>query len=174
MVPGNTLNTHQEKIAAYVSENKPMSISVNFVADDIGAFAFFGNQKRYNRLDDKRKGRKIIVSSNVKSNNQSDIVVNYHSLINRGYEYFENSTIMLFKLLKRLNPKIVSIAGFDGFSEGAGDNYADSSFQNERHVSEFKKLNSEIRIMFNEIVETMSPDCKFKFLTPSIFDRKGE
>lgn len=169
VVPGNTLNTHKSKIDAYISDVKPVIISVNFVADEKEAYSFFGNQKRYNRLEDARKGRRVIISSNVKSDCSTDIVVNYHSLINRGYEYFENSTIMLFKLLKRLNPKRISIAGFDGFNESAGDNYADSSFQNERHVAEFKKLNAEIHTMFNEIVETMSPDCVFKFITPSMF-----
>lgn len=172
VVPGNSLNTHKAKIDAYINDVKPVIISVNFVADEKDAYSFFGNQKRYNRLEDARKGRHVIISSNVKSDCLTDIVVNYHSLINRGYEYFENSTIMLFKLLKRLNPKRVSIAGFDGFSESAGDNYADSSFQNERHVAEFKKLNAEIHTMFNEIVETMSPDCIFKFITPSMFENK--
>lgn len=44
-------------------------------------------------------------------------MVNYQSLINRGYKYFENSTIMLLSLLKRINPSKIVIAGFDGFRE---------------------------------------------------------
>ena len=112
----------------------------------------------------------MIISSNIKSDGTENILVNYHSLINRGYTYFENSAIMLFNLLKRLKPKQVSIAGFDGFNKAIGDNYSDMSFQNERHVCEFSKLNEELNEMFNEIVETMSPDCKFVFLTPSLFE----
>ncbi|MBR4625972.1 MAG: hypothetical protein IKO56_10615, partial [Alphaproteobacteria bacterium] len=115
-------------------------------------------------------GRKIIISSNVKSDNESDTIVNYHSLINRQYTYFENSTMMLLTLLKRLNPSHVIMAGFDGFSENAKDNYSDSSFQNDRHIREFETLNKEIGAMFHEIVEKMSPKCDFKFLTPSLFE----
>ena len=146
---------------------------MNFVADEKSAFAFFGNQRRYSRLEKKRNGRHSIISSNVKSSNIDDIVVNYHSLINRGYTYFENSTIMLFKLLKRLNPNKVVIAGFDGFADSVTDNYSDGSFQNVRHKSEFDLLNKELGAMFEEIKETMEPGCVFEFLTPSIFSKKS-
>ena len=169
MVPGNTLNTHREKIDSYIMENKPVVISVNFVADEPSAIAFFGNQKRYTRLESKRFDRKVIISSNIKSTSGDDIVVNYHSLINRGYKYFENSTIMLFNLLKRINPSKVTVAGFDGFDEHNESNYADTSYQNERHVGEFETLNREIKAMFKEIVETMTPGCDFKFITPSLY-----
>ena len=171
MVPGNTLNTHRKEIDSYISKNHPIVISVNFVADEPSAYAFFGNQKRYNRLLDKRDGRKVIISSNIKSDSDSDIVVNYHSLINRGYKYFENSAIMLFNMLRRINPAKVTIAGFDGFDENSSDNYADKSYQNERHVGEFAELNKEITEMFKEIVETMSPACEFKMITPSLFEK---
>lgn len=170
MVPGNTLNTHREKIDNYVKEHHPIVISVNFVADEPSAYAFFGNQKRYNRLQTKRVERNVIVSSNIKPNNGKDIVVNYQSLINRGYKYFENSTIMLLSLLKRINPSKITIAGFDGFSEDTEKNYSDSSFQNERHVGEFATLNKEVSEMFKDIVETMSPACKFELITPSLYE----
>lgn len=170
MVPGSTLNTHREKIDKYISENKPVVISVNFVADEPSAYAFFGNQKRYSRLKNKRAGRKVIVSSNIKPDNTNDIVVNYQNLINRGYKYFENSSIMLFVLMKRINPSKITIAGFDGFSEDTEKNYSDKSFQNERHVGEFETLNKEVSAMFGEIVATMTPNCEFVFLTPSFYE----
>ena len=170
MVPGNMLNTYREKITDYMEQNQPIVISVNFVADYPSAIAFFGNQKRYTRLQEKRAGREVIISSNVKADNDTDIVVNYHSLINRVYKYFENSTIMLFNLLKRVNPQKITIAGFDGFSEDVKNNYSDESFQNDRHISEFSALNDEIGKMFKEVVETMSPGCQFTFITPSIFE----
>lgn len=169
MVPGNTLNTYREQIDSYVEEKKPIVISVNFVTDNPVAYAFFGNAKRYGNLQTKRDGRKVIISSNIKSDNSGDVIVNYHSLINRGYKYFENSTIMLLNLLKRVNPSQITIAGFDGFDANSEKNYADDSFQNERHLDEFDTLNKELSVMFKEIVETMSPNCSFEFITPSIY-----
>lgn len=171
MAPGNTLNTHWKQINDYIKENGPFIISVNFVSNDyLNAYAFFGNQKRYVRLMKKRNSRNIIISSNIKSDNGNDIIVNYHSLINRGYKYFENSTIMLLNLLKRIRPKKIVIAGFDGFNAKNEKNYADNSFQNERHISEFSILNKEISLMYKEIQEILYPQCEIKFITPSLYN----
>lgn len=169
LVPGNTLNTYREQIDAYIAGKSPVVISVNFVADQSEAWAFFGNSKRYSRLKEKRAGHNVIISSNVGSDSELDVVVNYHSLINRGYKYFENSTIMLLNLLKRINPGKIILAGFDGFEKGTEKNYSDSTFQNERHITEFHVLNEEITKLFGEIVETMYPDCEFELITPSKF-----
>lgn len=169
MVPGNSLNTHREEIDNFIKEFTPITISVNFVAHYEKAYSFFGNQKRYDRVEEKRKGRNVIISSNVHSDTDGDIIVNYDSLINRGYTYFENSTIMLLKLLVKLNPSQIIIAGFDGFNPDLTANYSDSSFQNDRHVSEFATLNREIGMMLKELVDTFEPHCKVNFLTPSLY-----
>lgn len=171
MVPGNSINTHKKELDDYIFKNHPIVISINFVSDYPQAISFFGNSKRYTRLKEKRSGRKVIISSNIKSDTDHDIVVNYHSIINRGYKYFENSTIMLLSLLKRVNPRKVTLAGFDGFEVYAETNYTDNSFQNERHISEFEELNDELMNMFGEIVETMSPECEFSIITPSKFSK---
>lgn len=169
MVPGNSLNTHREEIDTYIKDSEPVTISVNFVADYPKAFAFFGNQKRYERVVEKRINREVIVSSNVHSDSETDFIVNYDSLINRGYTYFENSTIMLLTLLVKLNPRSITIAGFDGFDPDLAANYSDSSFQNDRHVLEFPTLNREIGKMLKGLVETFEPSCHVKFLTPTLY-----
>lgn len=170
LVPGNSLNTYREEINEYIEASKTFVVSVNFIADNSFAYAFFGNAKRYGRLKAKRRERNVIISSNINSDNNSDIVVNYHSLINRGYKYFENSTIMLLNLLKRVNPSKITIAGFDGFDASNSKNYVDGSYQNERHIEEFETLNKEIFQMFKDIVETMYPSCQFGMITPSLYE----
>lgn len=170
LVPGNTLNTHSGIIDNYIKKENPIIISVNFVNQYKDSYSFFGNQKRYLKSHTDRLSTNVIIPSNVKSDNDKDIVVNYHSLINRGYKYFENSTIMLLNLLKRINPKSITIAGFDGFDSNVDKNYADSSYQGKRHIQEFPLLNKEISIMLKEIVEIMTPTCSFKMLTPSKFE----
>ncbi|MFQ8954786.1 MAG: hypothetical protein ACLR6X_02475 [Mediterraneibacter gnavus] len=169
LVPGNSLNTYRKQIDEYINQRNVFVISVNFVADNRNVYAFFGNQKRYNLSERKRVDRNIIISSNVKGN-KNDIVVNYHSLINRGYKYFENSAIMVLNLLKRIEAKEITIAGFDGFEIEKRTNYADDSFQNDRHIDEFNKLNQEIKDMFKELVSTLSGKCTIKMLTPSRFE----
>lgn len=169
LVPGSTLNTYHDEILNYITTNNPIIISINFISEFKNAYAFFSNQKRYSRLSEEIKNKNIIISSNIKSTSKEEILVNYHKLINRGYKYFENATIMLLNLLRRINPKKITLAGFDGFDENVSNNYIDRSFQNERHISEFKKLNEELSEMFNNIKERMEPNCSFKFITPSKF-----
>jgi 4-hydroxy 2-oxovalerate aldolase len=169
LVPGYSLNLYKEKLRKYIEKRDIFIISVNFVFENPQSYSFFGNQKRYNFLQEKRKGRHVIVSSNVKTDSE-DMVINYHSLINRGYKYFENSTIMLLNLLKRIGVKQISIAGLDGFETSTLDNYSDTSFQNDRHKPEFKELNSEIEDMLKDIVNALEGKCTFKFITPSRFE----
>ena len=171
LVPGNSLNICRKDIDEYIAKHDAFVISVNFIADNTSTYAFFGNQKRYNLSVNKRDGRNIIISSNVKAD-QDSIVVNYHSLINRGYKYFENSTIMLLNLLKRIEVSKISLAGFDGFETDKKSNYADDSFQNDRHRSEFDDLNKEIESMLDEITEMLAGKCEINFITPSRFEKR--
>ncbi len=173
LVPGASLNTEREKVDAYIANTDAFIISVNFVADSPDVHAFFGNQKRYGLLKSKRVGRGVIISSNVKSDTDTDIIVNYNSLIDRGYKYFENSTMMLLNLLRRLDIKKIAIAGFDGFDSDKG-NYADQSFQNDRHKSEFETLNAEISDMFGKYEKMLEGKCDISFITPSRFDKQGK
>ena len=171
LVPGNSLNICRKDIDEYIAKHDAFVISVNFIADNTSTYAFFGNQKRYNLSVNKRDGRNIIISSNVKAD-QDSIVVNYHSLINRGYKYFENSTIMLLNLLTRIEVSKISLAGFDGFETDKKSNYADDSFQNDRHRSEFDDLNKEIESMLDEITEMLAGKCEINFITPSRFEKR--
>lgn len=171
LVPGNSLNEYAKGISDYIVAHDPFIISVNFVDANKKSYAFFGNQKRYAMLKEQRQGRKVIVSSNVHSDGE-DIVVNYHSLINRGYKYFENSTIMLLNLLKRIEVNSIAIAGFDGFDTEKKNNYIDGSYQNDRHIDEFVQLNAEIGEMLTGISETLEGKCEIHMITPSMFEKK--
>ena len=170
LVPGNSLNEYAKEISDYITAHDPFVISVNFVDKNKDSYAFFGNQKRYAMLKEQRQGRKVIVSSNVHSDGE-DIVVNYHSLINRGYKYFENSTIMLLNLLKRIEVNSIAIAGFDGFDTEKKNNYIDGSYQNDRHIDEFAQLNEEIGEMLTGISETLEGKCDIHMITPSMFEK---
>lgn len=92
MIPGSSLYTYREVIDTYVSDHKPFVISVNFLDDAESSYAFFGNAKRYKKLEN-RNTRRAIVSSNIKPDNTSDIVVNYYGIINRGYKYFDTQRL---------------------------------------------------------------------------------
>lgn len=170
LVPGNSLNIYRKEIDNYIVMNNVFVVSVNFIAENKEAYAFFGNKKRFNKSYKTHQEQKTIVSSNIAPHGDA-IVVNYHSLINRGYKYFENSAIMLLNLLKRIGVSKISIAGFDGFELDKVSNYSDESFQNDRHRSEFEDLNKEISSMLSEVKETLAGKCEINFITPSRFNK---
>ena len=174
VAPGNSINVYREKINDYINEYKPIVISVNFIIEKEETYAFFGNQKRYSKIGKERKGNKVIISSNVKTKENEVRIVNYHSLINRGYKYFENSTMMLLNLLKRVGVHKIVIAGFDGFHTDSTNNYAEGFGEDERHVEEYALINEEVGNMLAGLVETLKGKCDVEFLTPSAYREKVE
>lgn len=169
LVPGGTVTEYSEEIAKYVADNKPLCISVNFVSSHTD-YAFWGSTKRYVNRKNKRETIKSIIPSSIESDADNDIVVNYHTLIDRNYKNFENSTIMLLTLLRRVGVSRISIAGLDGFDTSKGNNYVDASFQNYRHVEEFEELNEELRSMLVKFYEMVQESCDIKLITPSMFE----
>lgn len=171
LVPGKTFSDCRENIRDYAEKYNPAVISVNFMTDWPGAYAFYGNSRRYTQDAQKHHSGKIIITSNIEALSPEDVItVNYYSLINRGYKYFENSAIMLLNLLRRAGAERITFAGFDGFSPDREDNFSDSSFQNDRYIDSFSLLNKELTLMLHEYHETVKDKCEIKFITPSQFE----
>lgn len=173
IVPGNIPDEHRRYVDSFVREYDPLIISVNFLTDYEGAYVFYGNQRRYdNDSAERSRDSRIIAASNVKPSHdeQHIITVNYYGLINRGYKYFENSTMMLLNLLRKIEARKIFLAGFDGFTAEKESNYVDSSFQNDRYAENFGTLNREIKLMLREYRDITAGKCEIRFLTPSRFE----
>lgn len=169
LVPGSSLQEYSEKIKSYIESYNPVIISVNFVPGFGCGYVFWGNTKRYNGCKDFGKYESIL-ASNVKGKNNEDYVVNYYSLINRGYKYFDNTTIMLLNLLKKLMPEKIVIAGFDGFSTDRANNYFSTVLKNDRYRAEYALINNELQSMMESYYKMVQDKYDIEFLTPSIFE----
>lgn len=171
LVPGASLAGHMPEVERYAEQHDALVVSVNFVSDLPGSYSFFGNQKRYGLLREERRGARCILSSNVRPDNAGEeLSVNYHSLVERGHRFADNSAIMLLNLLKRLDVSGIALAGLDGFDVDAKENYSDASFQNSRHAREFEDLNEDLASMLTEIRDGLSGRCSLASITPSRFD----
>lgn len=124
LAPGATLRSHRNQIKSFISLQKPLIISTNFVPEDINVdYAFFSNGKRLNQAD--CKNTKIIVTSNIMVEN-ANYRINYNSLsgaFNQGC----NSLIMLLKMLRDVKTGSIYVAGADGYVEGK-ENYISNVF----------------------------------------------
>ena len=177
LVPGNTVSSQAEKIKQYINENKPMIISVNFLHDSIKSdYLYLSNVNRYNywKNDNRFKEQKKIYASNIarKSANDNDVVVSFTKLIKCGWEYLDNSTLMLLRLLDCLPITKISIAGFDGYECGnaAGVfNYANTELELSNVRDNSIRLNDEIRSMLEDYLMTRVSEVPIEFITDSRF-----
>ncbi len=170
IAPGKSVSEYKNDISIFLELNNPVVISVNHVPDFKIDFAFYGNAKRYSNATNNNKYIRKIVTSNVKELLGDEIVVNYQALICRGYKYFDNSSIMLLNLLKRLNVSGIAIAGLDGFDKNTNQNYIDRSFQNSRYKGQFDLLNRELKDMLDDYKGNIVDSCNLRFITPSLFE----
>lgn len=170
--PGKNIQLQNEKVQKYISEKKPLVISVNYIP---GAFnvdlVFTTNRYRYQQMTDslkeiKNKDVEIIATSNVEAiNRKFDYVVDRAPLLEKDEKIMDNSFLMLLKLLKKSDVKEVACAGFDGYSENE-DNYFNPSMEYVFIKSEATYINRHMKNMLN----MLSKDMKVEFITYSHYE----
>lgn len=176
LVPGRSLSEYKSEIKNIVNIINPIVISVNFIyGNQQNYYAFFGNKKRYKNCIKVKENSNIIITSNIKSENDNNIVINYYSLIQKGYKFFDNTTIMLLRLLQRIDIVDIMIAGFDGFN-GNEFEYADIGGNDEleydrNYKKRYDEINSEIKHMIEEYAGSLKDKSLVKFITPSRFEK---
>lgn len=179
IAPGGNAKLYADKINSYVHENDALVITVNFAYKDVKSdFVYFSNVKRYNYWSNMGLDIPKIITSNVTAEpTENETVVSFVNLVKCGWEHMDNSTILLLRLLDKLNVATVAIAGFDGYD------YVTKSVQNyvstELELSNLKEesivLNREISEMLKDFMETKEGNEKVIFITPSKFESiKGD
>ena len=165
--------------AEYIEEKNPVIVSVNFITKysldsrlKRNTYLFFGSRRRYREMKQQIIPEKTIVTSNVPTGDiDNEFVVDYSSLIDRQYKFYENSTMMLLRLLKKLEASDIALAGFDGFDAAKEDNYAGKIFQNDRHIEEFDEMTKEVTKMLKELRKSLSGKAEIHFVTPSLYEK---
>lgn len=179
LVPGQTIITEKESIEKYIAENEPVIISVNFIHDTIRTdYVYINNVKRYEywKNNDKFNSSMKILTSNVTEERNDDkiLTVSFTALIKCGWEHFDNSTIMLLRLLDNLRVSSISIAGFDGYSfnEGKKVNYVSRFLESSTALVDSTAINTEISEMLSDyIVSRQHTEIPIRFVTNSRFEK---
>lgn len=172
LAPGSSIVNQLDKINDFIKQNSPIIISINFTSDlYCSDFVFFGSNKRFTEFKENahRNGSHIIVTSNVKYTNQGDFIINYSKVIDVGFKYFDNSTIMLLNLLKRLNVKEIYLAGVDGYTNNSS-NYFDEGLDYNRDTDKYIDLNMEMEAMLRQYKFKTESKIKVSFLTRSKYE----
>lgn len=175
LVPGNSLMENKEIIYQYIQAEKPIVISVNFVNSMFEVdYVYMSNVKRYQFWKNNEiftQAQKII-TSNILCEDENAITVSFVDLIKCGWENMDNSTLMLLRLIDKLDVEKISIAGFDGydFNQDGKVNYFQRDM--EIYVDAKKKIevNREIDEMLKDFIATRRhKDAPIDFVTESRF-----
>lgn len=170
LAPGKTIEDYHERICSYIEKESPVVICVNFVPKQICYdYLFYANTIHWEKISDYIDRLKCILVSNIHTDTEHTLMVDYSGLIMEDSMLYDNSTIMLLNLLKKLHVKEISLAGFDGLKENE-ENYVDATFPNQRSDSDIKETNKEVRRLLEQYKNKVTGKIKIDFLTPSIYE----
>lgn len=160
IAPGATVATREAAIRAFIAQNDPVVIGVNFVPEKLCPdYVFLSNNKRFASAD--RYEAKTVITSNL-MDAAGDYKINYNT-VSGAFDQGCNSFIMCLKLMKLLGVRSISAAGADGYKED-GCNYCSPEMtSSETHGNQY---NLAVRDAIRAL------DVKVNFITPSAYDHE--
>ena len=180
IAPGKTTETQKDKINKFILENNPIAISVNHINTSFDCkYSFFSSKKRYEDslyyYGENFKDVNKILTSNIKViKSEKEEIVNFKSIAKSGWKFFDNSTILLLRLLKKLNVKEIYIAGFDGYLTGQNYNAEYEELETYSENEKYEELNRELEEMLIDFKNEISSSLKVDFITRSKFENVFE
>lgn len=168
IAPGKSIELYESQFNDILTNPDTVSISVNFIPDNIKCqYTFVSNERRFDHLVEDKKhmilDKNLIVTSNIQAYHYDSIKINYSTLLNSVNAVTDNSVLMLLKLLIKLNVKKAILAGFDGYSYNNSENYADREMIINRSSSDINDVNIGIVTVLNDY----SKKINLEFITPS-------
>lgn len=171
LMPGQSISQYKDEILKKIEAENLFVITVNFrdeTFDKYSELAFWGSQKRYEHYTDLRKEVSSLITSNIESDMEDDIIVNYDSFVDRTQEYSDNASLMLMRILQRVGVVSYYVAGFDGFTVN-GSYYNKTDFSEERFRSQYDAINKGIAHQLSKFAESLDRPEDIEFITPSIY-----
>jgi 4-hydroxy 2-oxovalerate aldolase len=170
IAPGSSAKIEADAIQEYVNLNKPIVISVNFIPANLTPdFLYFSNTKRYDywKSDVVFPSIKKILTSNINNSlGGNNYFISYQRLVMSGYSNFDNSVIMLLRLLDMLPVDEIVLAGFDGYSANK-NNFAVQDLEQAGGI-DYMQRNVEIQRMFSDYMKSRNTK-NVRFITKSRF-----
>lgn len=179
IMPGKTALKYQSCVKESAEKEHAVLIGVNAAVDGyVYDYIFFSNKVRYDYAMEAGQGdfgdAKLILTSNIKnSGDENTYIVNYNSLLYRGWKLYEVSVMLMLNLLNYVAPLKIGIAGLDGWA-GQEDNYSDSNMEVSLNADDSKAFNQDLEEMLDDYIIRVKGQIKVEFITPSRFEKRGE
>ena len=170
--PGKNIGLQENIVKKFLAEEKPVTISVNYLPASIHAdCVFITNPKRYHDMtltlkEKSNAGVKTLATTNVSCRNGSfDFVVNRAPLLDKNESIIDNSFLMIVKFLHGIGIREIYCAGFDGYSDKES-NYYDPNMEYSFVKREAVNLNRHMKKSIAEFRKSM----EIRFITYSAYD----
>lgn len=176
ILPGKTSIEHQDLVQQDIKEKNALTIGVNTILPGYKYdYLFFTSEKKYefakeNDAESFDEATKILTSNIKPDAGAKEVIINYNDLQKFGWKYYDNSMLMLLRLLKKVDPACVAIAGFDGYKRDYSKEYAPTAIKGNLSQPETAQLQSDIESMLKDYVSSFDHRFEVKFLTPSPFE----
>lgn len=169
LAPGNSIEQYHNKIKEYINKTESIVICVNFVPQQLKYdYLFYANTIHWEKISAYVDKSKCILASNIHSDIEGSMLVDYSRLVVEDSFLGDNSTIMLLNLLKKVRVNSITLAGFDGLKKD-GENYVDETFPSRNDDLDFSDVNSEVKHLLEQYENRVEGKIKIDFLTPSIY-----
>lgn len=171
LAPGSSIVGEKERIETYMAKEDPVVISANFVPETYRAdYVFCCNAMRYEMMLGKKDKPELVVTSNLlemcsdeSSSGSQPMLVNYADLHFDEAGSYDNSVIMLLRLLKKLEVSEAALAGFDGYRVNSRENYV-ADYMASQHIK-----GDEENKRIKKYMEQMEKQMNILYLTKTLY-----
>jgi len=148
IAPGKSSLTEKEKIMEFAKQSDCVAISVNHQYEYFDTdYVFFSNIRRFKSRDIK--------------GSEADIVLRYQDLLNDCEGVKDNAGMMLLRFLTQMPIEGIYLAGMDGYSLDAEQNYSSDKYI----LSSQKEVIMQMNRGMSYLIEQYSREVKIEFLT---------
>lgn len=175
IAPGKSVDSKRKDILRFIEEHaNVVTVTLNFLDDELAKLAFFGNIKRYEvwkQIGGESFERTFkIVTSNLDVEEQNNqISVPQAELIKRGWKYFDLSSMMALRMFAGVGAAKVYLAGMDGFCKGQADEQFTEIMNRYLPRSEYARIDRETKEMIHDFVRE-NKKMPLTFITPSVYE----
>lgn len=159
---GNSTQKYKQQIQN--KQNNYCIIALNHKPDFKCDYYFFSNEKRFNEFKNKLDSNKIIITSNIDSQN-IDTILDISKLIYIDNKLINNVASIFINYLVVCGYKHLEIAGLDGYNVDSINNY---SYKENSVILDKKSLHAQNNLMLYAI-SNLSKIIDIEFITPSLF-----
>ena len=172
LAPGHTVKTEFEKINAYITQEHPVVIAINFLPEEYQVdYVFISNAKRYVQLSGQLsrtyKDMPVIATSNVtKASGEFSFLLDYSSLLDERAMIVDNPMIMLLRLLNELSIQEAALAGFDGYTRARTPDYVNPNMEHSFSKEKALEINEDVK----ESMKRLELRYSYYYVTASLYE----